>query len=180
MAGDAWAAAEQQLVAFKGRGAVEVDVAGTGLIKQVFGNEAAQIHRLLVLTEPLHQLFAADTDDAGGYHRLDRSLRWTTVEAGGIVASKLTLEREPCDVFLVVADAVCHVLEAPFGDEAEPPCGVTLALQLFALAVSHLLALALAKFAQRLNVAIISLPNLWIWSMMAFSRSADGFLKPLM
>ena len=61
MAGDARAAAEQQLVAFEGRGAVEVDVAGTGLTKQVFGNEAAQIHRLLILTEPLHQLFAAHT-----------------------------------------------------------------------------------------------------------------------
>jgi len=31
MAGDARAAAEQQLVAFEGRGAVEVDVAGAGL-----------------------------------------------------------------------------------------------------------------------------------------------------
>ncbi len=47
MAGDAWAAAEQQLVAFEGRGAVEVGVAGTGLTEQVLGNEAAQIHRLL-------------------------------------------------------------------------------------------------------------------------------------
>ena len=43
MAGDARAAAEQQLVAFEGRGAVEVGGAGTGL------------------TEPLHQLFAAHT-----------------------------------------------------------------------------------------------------------------------
>ena len=58
MASDARAAAEQQLVAFEGRGAVEVGVAGTGLIEKVLGNEAAQIHRLLVLTEPLHQLFA--------------------------------------------------------------------------------------------------------------------------
>ena len=56
MAGDAWAAAEQQLVAFEGRGAVEVGVAGTGLTEQVLGDEAAQIHRLLILTEPLHPL----------------------------------------------------------------------------------------------------------------------------
>jgi len=42
--------------------------------------------------------------------------------------------------------------EAPFGDEAEPACGVALALQLFALAVLHHLALALAKLAQHLNV----------------------------
>ena len=34
-----------QLVAFEGRGAVEVGVAGTGLTEQVLGNEAAQIHR---------------------------------------------------------------------------------------------------------------------------------------
>ena len=58
-------------------------------------------------------------------------------------------------MLLVVADAVSHVLEAPFGDEAEPPCGVALALQLFALAVLHHLALALAKLAQRLNVDTI-------------------------
>ena len=32
-----------QLVAFEGRGAVEVGVAGTGLTEQVLGNEAAQI-----------------------------------------------------------------------------------------------------------------------------------------
>ena len=86
---------------------------------------------------------------------LDRGQCGATIEAGGIVARKLALEREPCDVLLVVADAVCHVLEAPFGDEAEPPCGVALALQLFALAVLHHLALALAKLAQRLNVNTI-------------------------
>ena len=61
MLNNARAAAEQQLVAFEGRGAVEVGVAGTGLTEQVLGNEAAQIHRLLILTEPLHQLFAAHT-----------------------------------------------------------------------------------------------------------------------
>ena len=37
-------------------------------------------------------------------------------------------------------------------DEAEPSCGVAFALELLSLAVSHLLALALAKLAQRLNV----------------------------
>ena len=52
----------------------------------------------------------------------------------------------------LVADAVSHVLEAPFGDEAEPSCGVALALHLVALTVSYLLALALAKLAQRLNI----------------------------
>ena len=52
----------------------------------------------------------------------------------------------------LVADASREVLEAPLGDEAEPACGVALALQLVALAVSHLFALALAKLAQRLNV----------------------------
>ena len=122
MAGDARAAAEQQLVALEGRGAVEVGVAGTGLTEQVLDNEAAQIHRLLVLTEPLHQLFAANTDDAGRHHRLDRGQRGATVEAGGIVASKLALEREPSDVFPVIADAIRYILEAPLGDEAEPSC----------------------------------------------------------
>ena len=52
----------------------------------------------------------------------------------------------------LVADASRDVLEAPFGDEAEPTCGVARALQLVALAVLHHLALALAKLAQHLNV----------------------------
>ena len=52
----------------------------------------------------------------------------------------------------IITDAIRYILEAPLGDEAESSCGVALALQLVALAVSHLLALALAKLAQRLNV----------------------------
>ena len=55
----------------------------------------------------------------------------------------------------LVADASRDVLEAPFGDEAEPSCGVALALQLVALTVSHFLALALAKLAQHLDVNAI-------------------------
>ena len=55
----------------------------------------------------------------------------------------------------LVADASRDVLEAPFGDEAEPSCGVALALQLVTLAVCHLFALALAKLAQRLNINTI-------------------------
>ena len=117
--------------------------------------DTAQLHLFSVLTEKVHQLFAAHPEYAGGHHCLNRSLSRTTVEAVGIVARKLALEREPRDVFLVVADAIRYILEAPFGDEAEPPCGVALELQLVALAVLHLLALALAKFAQRLDVNAI-------------------------
>ena len=58
----------------------------------------------------------------------------------------------------IITDAIRYILETPFGDEAEPPCGVALTLQLVALAVSHLLALALAKLAQRLNVNTV-FPN---------------------
>ena len=65
------------------------------------------------------------------------------------------LEREPSDVFLVVADVIRYILEAPLGDEAEPSCRVALALHLVALAVLHHLALALAKFAQHLNINTI-------------------------
>ena len=54
-----------------------------------------------------------------------------------------------------MVDASRDVLEAPLGDEAEPACRVALTLQLVALAVSHLLALALAKLAQRLNIYTI-------------------------
>ena len=117
--------------------------------------DTAQLHLFSVLTEKVHHLFAAHPEYAAGHHRLDRSLSWTTVEAVGIVASKLTLEREPCDMLPIVADAIRYILEAPFGDEAEPPCGVALTLQLVALTVSHLLALALAKLAQRLNINTI-------------------------
>ena len=58
----------------------------------------------------------------------------------------------------LVADASRYILEAPLGDEAEPSCGVALALQLVALAVSHLLTLALAKLTQRLDVKLF-FPN---------------------
>ena len=87
---------------------------------------------------------------AGGHHRLDRSLRWMTVEAVRIAVCKLALEREPCDVLPVIADTVCHVFEAPLGDKAEPSCGVTLTLQLVTLTVLHHLALMLAKLTQYL------------------------------
>ena len=118
----------------------------------MLGTDTAQLHLFSVLTEKVHQLFAAHPEYAGGHHCLDRSLSRTTVEAVGIVARKLALEREPCDMLPIITDAIRYILEAPFGDEAEPTCGVALALQLVALAVSHLLALALAKLAQRLNV----------------------------
>ena len=52
----------------------------------------------------------------------------------------------------LVADPSRDVHEARLGHEAESPCWVAFALQLIALTVSHLLALALAKLAQRLNV----------------------------
>ena len=55
----------------------------------------------------------------------------------------------------LVADASRDVLEAPLCDEAEPSCGVAFALQLVTLAVCHLLALTLAKLAQRLNINTI-------------------------
>ncbi len=74
------------------------------------------------MTEKVHQLLAAHTEHAAGHHRLDRGLRWTAVEAGGIVARKLTLEREPCDMLPIITDAIRYILEAPFGDEAEPSC----------------------------------------------------------
>jgi len=114
--------------------------------------DTAQLHLFSVLTKKVHHLLAAHTEQAAGHHCLDRGLRWTTVEAGGIVARKLALEREPGDMLPIIADAIRYILEAPLGDEAEPACGVALALQLVALTVSHLFALALAKLAQRLNV----------------------------
>ena len=52
----------------------------------------------------------------------------------------------------LVVEASRDVLEAPLCDEAEPSCRVAFALELLSLAVCHLLALALAKLAQHLDV----------------------------
>ena len=62
------------------------------------GNDAAQLHLFSVLTKKVHQLLTAHTEHAAGHHRLDCGQRWTTVEAGGIVAHEFAHEREPCDV----------------------------------------------------------------------------------
>ena len=59
---------------------------------------------------------------------------------------QLEREGDPARWFgFVVTDAISYILEAPLGDEAEPPCGVALALQLFALAVSDFLTLPFAE-----------------------------------
>ena len=54
-------------------------------------------------------------------------------------------------MFPVVVTTI-HILEATTLHEGEPTCWVALALQLVALAVSHLLTLTLAKLAQHLKV----------------------------
>ena len=142
---------QQQLIAFAGCGAVEVDISRTELEENVLGNDAAQLHLFSVLTEKVHQLLTAHTEHAAGHHRLDRSLRWLAVEERGIVAHEFAGEREPRDVFPAVT-AMIHILEASLCHVAKLACGVALALQLFALAVLHHLALALAKLAQHLDV----------------------------
>ena len=152
---DAGTTLQQQLVTLAGRGTVEVEVALVALPQHVLGDDAAQLHLRRVLTEKKRQLLAAHAEHTAVQHRLNRRLRRTPVEAVGIVAHELAHEREPRDVFPVVADAVCHVLEAPLGDEAEPPCGVALALHLLALAVNHALPLLLAELAQHLEVQTI-------------------------
>ena len=80
----------------------------------------------------------------------------------------------------LVADASRDVLEAPLGDEAEPPCGVALALQLFALEVSHLLDLALAKHAQRLNVDTVFPEFLFHCSCPKIGRGYGLFIKSML
>ena len=54
-------------------------------------------------------------------------------------------------MFPVIATMI-HILEATTLHEGEPTCRVALALQLVALAVSHLLTFTLAKLAQLLKV----------------------------
>ena len=63
---------QQQLIAFAGCGAMEVEVAGTGLTEQVLSYDTAQLHLFSVLTEKVHQLLAAYTEHATGHHRLDQ------------------------------------------------------------------------------------------------------------
>ena len=91
---------------------MEVNIAGLSLAKQMLIDDTAQFHRLHVLTKHLQHLFARDTEHTAGHHRLDSGLGRTPVEAVGIVAHKLAREREPRDMFPVVADAVRHILEA--------------------------------------------------------------------
>ena len=83
----------------------------------------------------------------------------------------------------LVADASRDVLEAPLCDEAEPACGVALALQLVALTVSHLLALALAELAQRLNINTVFPEFLfqksvgrWLVIVCSFRKGRNEFL----
>ena len=85
-------------------------------------------------------------------------------------------------MFPIVA-AMIHILEAPLGDEAEPPCGVALALQLFAIAVLHHLALALAKLTQHLKVNTVIAEFLfhksvgrWLVIVCSFRKGRNEFL----
>ena len=147
----AGATLQQHLITLMWRGAVEVQIARTELEENVLGNDGTQFHRLHALIKILLQLLTRNPEHAAGHHRLDRSLRRLTVEERRIVGHEFTLEREPRDVFLVAA-AMIHILEATIRHKGKPPRRVALALQLVALAVSHLLALALAKLTQRLNI----------------------------
>ena len=149
---DAGTALHQQVVALAGSGAVEVEIARTELFEEMLGNDGAQLHRFLALVKELLQLLARDPEHVAGHHRHDGSLRWTGVKECGIIDHELALEREPCDVFPVIAEAVRHVLEASLGDEGQPPRRVALALQLVTPAVNDRLALPLAEHPQRLEV----------------------------
>ncbi len=135
---------QQLLITLTGCGAVEVEITRTELEENVLGNDGTQLHRLHALIEILLQLLARNPEHAAGHHRLDSSLRRTPVEERGIVTHKFTLEREPRDVFLVVA-AMIHILEATIRHKGKPTRGVTLALQLVTLAIFHRLTLTLAK-----------------------------------
>ena len=84
--------------------------------------DTAQLHLFSVLTEEVHQLLAARSVYASGNHRFNSGLCRVSVEAVGIVARKLALEREPCEMLFSVTKTSSDILEAPLGDEAEPPC----------------------------------------------------------
>ena len=97
------------------------------LAEDMLGNDGAQFHRFLALIEVLPHLFTCDPDHATGHHRHNGGPCRTGVEVCGIVDHELTLEGEPRDVFPIIAEAVCHVLEASLGDEGQPTCRVSLA-----------------------------------------------------
>ena len=149
---DARATLHQQVVAFTGCGAMKVDVAGTMLVEDEFTDDSTQFHRLNALVEELPHLFACDPDHAAGHHRLDSSLRRTAIEVRWVVNHKLALERKPCDMFPVITEAMCHVLEATTLHEGKSTCRVALALKLVTLMIGDRLALPLAKLPQRLEV----------------------------
>ena len=141
---NAGTALHQQVVAFAGCGTMEVDVARLELVKNMLGNDGTQLHRLLALLEELLQLLACDPDNAAGHHRHDGGMRRTAIEVRRVVGYEFALERKPCDMFPVVADAMCHVLKATALYEGEPTCRVALTLQLVTLVVDDRLTLPLA------------------------------------
>ncbi len=93
------------------------------LAEDMLGNDGAQFHRFLALVEVLPHLFTCDPDHTTGHHRHDGGPCRTSIEIRGIINHELSLEREPCDMFPVIADAVCHVLEATALHEGEPTVG---------------------------------------------------------
>ena len=123
--------------------------------KYRIGHDGTKFHSLTIITELLQQLSAADSEDSAGHHRLNRRLCRTTVKIGRIVSRKLALKREPRNMCLVVAHAIFYIFETSFSDKSEPPCRVTLALQLVTLAVSDFLTLPLAELQQHLQVNTI-------------------------
>jgi hypothetical protein len=91
------------------------------------------------------KFLATNPPHTAGHHGFDGSHRRLTRQDARIISHELALEREPCDVFLVIADAASYILEAPLGDEAEPSCWFTLSLQQVALMVNGCLAFPLAE-----------------------------------
>ena len=71
---NARATLHEQVVAFAGCSAVEVEIARTELGENVLGDSGAQLHRLHALTEKLSHLFTRDPENAAGHHRYNGSL----------------------------------------------------------------------------------------------------------
>ena len=109
----------------------------------------------IVLIEELFQLLARNPQYTAGQHSLNCGLWRTAIEKCGVVAHKLALKREPRNMCLVVAHAIFYIFETSFSDKSEPPCRVTLTLQLVTLAVSYLFTLQFAELPKYLQIQAI-------------------------
>lgn len=157
-----------------GGSTIKVHVAILKLGEQMFAEMDSQTHRLNALVEEVVDALAADSQHCAGRYRLNREVRWTTVQQVRIACHYLVFERKPCDVLAVVVEVVGYVFEVSFLHEGKPLCCFALFLQSFARIVSHSLAMqfAVVVYLLQVHVVVVSLLHL---ALLIFSAQSYAF-----